>query len=82
MVISDNISLSQEDDLIELRRSKLGLSRKDWDKRYNDLPQQSYDEEIFSKFISSLGLKSKIIKPSNYKSEHQKFKFDILISFT
>ena len=80
LVISDIPSESQKDDLIDLRRSKLGLSRKDWDKRYQDLPQQSYDEENFSQFISSLGLKSEIIKPSNYKSEHQKFKFDILVS--
>ena len=79
LVISDIPSEIDKENLIDLRRSNLGLSRSEWDKRYKGLPQQYYDEAILDEFISSLGFQSEIVRPSSYKSEHQIYKIDVLI---
>ena len=76
---SDLPDVNSTEEFKKFRMKEFGLNEREWQERYSTVKHLYYDYEDLKEFVEDMGYKYSVIKPSNYLSKHQKFKFDLWI---
>lgn len=79
-IITDLFDIKKKDEYIKFRKKEAGLTDKQWEQRYASVKHIYYDKDKLKRFIEDLGYVVTIKSPSLLQSDHQQFRFDLMIS--
>jgi len=80
LLIMDLFEEEKKEEYERLRIKELGISKKEWDQRYEDCGHLYFCSSKFKKEIESQGYDCQINSPSELFSSHREFRFDAVIA--